>query len=221
MNAGRVVARHPARSEAIDLDLRVVDRGDPVGQAKPTSMCGNATPLSTRGGAWLARLIRACHTHRPASKFSIPNSPWKLVISVAPQTLAPTRQARAAQKECEPVHKFGFFCGTAPAGVRRMSISADVRCQPRRPRHHRSTLAPATGSASRVPVVGKCEIRPGQLVVVGGARLRGTWPCLSDADGEWRGAPCADSGAAEMNKDFGSRRSGNVVIQHDLSLNAS
>src|SRR6476646_7307430 len=84
---------------------------------------------------------------------------------------------------------------------------------------HRSIRSPSADSTRGVPVFGKCQIWPGQPVVVGGAGSRDPCPCARDAE-----RPChrswstqhAKSSAADRNKVLRLRRSGDVVLQHDL-----
>jgi hypothetical protein len=101
----------------------------------------------------------------------------------------------------------------------RMSIRGRARV-----RHHpmsRVARDRAPGSARGVPVFGKCQPWPSQLVVVGGARSRGRCPCPRDAERACPGSRStryAKSSAAELNEVLRLRRSGDVVLQHDLLL---
>jgi len=81
------------------------------GQAKPTSRCGNATPLMIRGSL-LARRILACQRPLPASKLSMLNSPWKVVISVAPHPrLLRSGKHGRGENNVSPFTGSGVFAG--------------------------------------------------------------------------------------------------------------
>ena len=79
--------------------------------------------------------------------------------------------------------------------------------------------AASAASARGVPVFGKCQTWPSQLVVIGCGRSR--CPCVGDAQ---RARPDslfpqdANSSAAELNTVIDLRRSGDVIVRHDLRL---
>jgi hypothetical protein len=198
------------------------------GQAEPIARGRHPTPL-TPSGWWLARPVLACQSPFPASTLPMPKSPWKLVISVAPgrsrQNARSPNQARTRRNECEPVHNFQGFCGRQrPArkdpSRRPISILADVRRR-LRPGQRPGRSASSAGSARGIPVFGERQTWPGQLVVIGGARTRSTRACVKDAE---RARPDslatrdANSPAAEQNAAVRLRRSGDIIIRHDLRL---
>jgi len=96
-----------------------------------------------------------------------------------------------------------------------------TRCAAPLASEHRLMRSPSADSTRGVPVFGKCQTWPGQPVVVGGARSRSPCPRARDAE-----RPChrswstqyAKSSAADRNKVLRLRRSGDVVLQHDLLL---
>ena len=94
-----------------------------------------------------------------------------------------------------------------------------TRCSAPLVTEHGSMHSPSADSTRGVPAFGKCQTWPCQPVVVGGAGSRDPCPYARDAE-----RPChrswstqhAKSSAADRNKVLRLRRSGDVVLQHDL-----
>jgi len=209
-------------SETINVGLCVPDRGRPVGPDKADRQVRKCDAIDDErflvgtpdsGMPPTAPSFEAldAEVFTETGHFGGPNSPCG-------------KQARTGRKECEAVHKFRCFCWTASSTRRCLACQfghdGDItQCTAPLATEHGSMRSPPADLTRSVPVFGKCQTWPGQPVVVGGARSRGTCPRASDAE-----RPCrrswstqhAKSSAADRNQVLRLRRSGDVVLQHDL-----